>query len=148
MKVEGRMFLGLGAFLVPISVLYTIWSDDRAGAVMLFAVAVGLVLLGGWVLVTARHERPRPEDRPDARPDDPDAAVVDLLPAASGWPAVLAAGTVVAALGLAFNVWLALPGAALLGLGVVGFARQASSWPPPVDDTAAHGGPPEGQASS
>jgi hypothetical protein len=123
-KVESFFYLGVTAFFVVIGAIYWFTSYEDAGTTMLVASALLGLLAGGYLLVQARKFPPRPEDRPDATLAE-GAGPVDSFPAPSIWPFVFGLGAVVFATGLIFGVWVVLPGAAVLGLGVIGMIRQS-----------------------
>jgi hypothetical protein len=112
-KTESYVFLGIAAFFAVITAVYWFTSYEHAGSTMLL-ITVGLGLMPGlWLLWWARRMPPRPEDRPDATQAD-GAGPVGRFPGPTAWPVILATGAVLAANGMAFGVWPALPGAALI----------------------------------
>lgn len=124
MKVEWRMFVGLGAFLVPITALYWFTSYEHAGSVMMACFVLAFVFMGLYLMLQARRTGPRPEDRTDATPAD-GAEDLGYFPSRSVWPFTIAAGAVVLGYGLVFSGWLALPGLGMLVLSAVGYAAEA-----------------------
>lgn len=126
MKVEWRLFVGAGAFLLATSTAYWFASYEDAGTTMLGLGVVAVLMIGGWLLVQSRKVGMRPEDRGDARPED-GAGDLGYFPSLSIWPLVIAAGAVVVANGLVFGVWLGLAGGVLLLVGLIGYAVEASS---------------------
>jgi hypothetical protein len=123
-KVESFFYLGVTAFFVVIGAIYWFTSYEDAGTTMLAASSLLGLLAGGYLLSQTRKFPPRPEDRPDATLAD-GAGPVDSFPAPSIWPFVFGLGAVVFATGLIFGIWVVLPGAAILGLGVIGMIRQS-----------------------
>ena len=66
MKVEGYVFSVFTSFLSVTAVVYWFTSKDPTGTAAL-SIAAGLgVLVGGYLLVTAKRMGPRPSDLPDA----------------------------------------------------------------------------------
>ena len=124
MKVESFLYLGVTAFFVVIGAIYWFTSYEDAGTTMLVASSLLGLLAGGYLLFQARKFPPRPEDRPDATLEE-GAGPVDSFPSASIWPFVFGLGAVVFATGFIFGIWVVLPGAAILGLGVIGMIRQS-----------------------
>ena len=124
MKVESLFYLGITAFFVVIGALYWFTSYEDAGTTMLVACALLGLLAGGYLLLQSRKYPPRPEDRPDADLAE-GAGAVGEFPAPSIWPFVFGLGSVIFATGFVFGIWVLLPGAALLGLGVVGMILQS-----------------------
>ncbi|MGH9164963.1 MAG: aa3-type cytochrome oxidase subunit IV [Acidimicrobiales bacterium] len=119
MRIEGRIFAGTATFFALITAVYWFTSYERTGAILLLLTA-GLGLLpGAWLLWWSRRMAPRPEDRGDAAMAD-GSGDVGSFPSSSGWPVVLAAGAVLAANGLAFGIWPAIPGAVLLAVAATG----------------------------
>lgn len=126
MKAEYRLFAGAGAFLAVTATAYWFVTYEDAGTTMLAMGVAAVLLVAGWLLVQSRRTAPRPEDRPDASPGD-GAGDVGYFPASSIWPLVIAAGAVIIGNGLVFGVWLGLTGGLLLLVGLLGFAKEASS---------------------
>jgi len=118
-KVEGRVFAVVAAFLGAVSLFYWYVSKDPSGGVVL-AFAAGLAfLIGYYLFFTARRMPPRPEDIGEAEIAD-GAGEVGFFSPHSWWPLALAAGASMAALGLAFGVWLVIIGAVTLVFGLTG----------------------------
>jgi hypothetical protein len=124
MRVEAAVFLGVTAFFAGIGTLYWFTSYEDAGTTMLVAASLLGLIIGGYLLLQARKYPPRPEDRPDASLAE-GAGPVDEFPAPSIWPFVFGLGSVVFATGFIFGIWVILPGAAVLLLGVIGMIRQS-----------------------
>jgi hypothetical protein len=124
MKAESFYWLGVTAFFVVIGTLYWFTSYEDAGTTMLVATSLLGLLAGGYLFIQSRKYPPRPEDRPDATLEE-GAGPVDEFPAPSIWPFVFGLGATVFATGFIFGVWVILPGAAILGLGVVGMIVQS-----------------------
>lgn len=123
LTVERRVFLGAGAFLVPWTVVYAVTSEDRAGALLLGACALALAALGGFLLLVGRRVSARPEDVGEG----PHRPHLDHRPhAVSLWPFVIGSGATLLGYGLAFTVWVAIPAGLLIGIGVLGYARESS----------------------
>ena len=123
LRVERRVFAGVGAFLVPWAVLYAATSDDEAGAVLLFVSAAALLAVAGYLTMAARGVAPRASDDPDAAPTD----AHHEAPVPSLWPFLIGGGATVLGFGLAFTSWVAVPAGLVLGIGVIGYVRE-SSW--------------------
>ena len=120
MKVEGFVFSVFTAFLSVTAVVYWFTSKDPTGTAAL-AIASGLgLLIGGYLLVTAKRMGPRPSDLPDAEIADGAGELGHFSPG-SYWPFFISAGLALTLLGLFIGIWLALIGvvgafAAILGL--------------------------------
>jgi hypothetical protein len=126
MKVEWRLFAGIGGFLVLTSALYWFVSYEDAGTTMLVLGMAAVFMVAGWLFVQSRKVGLRPEDRPDARPED-GAGEVGYFPSSSIWPFVIGVGTTVVACGLAFGAYMALTGGLIMFVGFIGYAAEASS---------------------
>ena len=119
MRTEGLVFLGTAAFFSVITAVYWFASYESAGSTMLL-LTVGLGLLpGAWLLWWSRRMAPRPEDRADASQAD-GAGTVGAFPGPTAWPVILATGAVLAANGIAFGIWPAVPGVALMVIAACG----------------------------
>ena len=118
MRVEARMFLGIAGFVAFITLVYGVFAREEAGTTMLLLTAGMGAVMGGYLVVQARR---RVEPAADPRP----AGDVHYLPHASVWPFAIGIGSVLVGNGFALGLWAVLPGAALLGYGLWGFARQS-----------------------
>lgn len=124
LRVERRVVVGTGLFIVPWAVLYAAVGGDRAGTALLGGCALSLLGLAAWLAVAFRTRPARPEDRADGRP--PAVPVeVGRFPSRSAWPLVAGAGAVLIGFGLAFTVWVTLPGALILAVALVGLTAEA-----------------------
>ena len=118
------MAAGIGLFIVPWAALYWFVSYERAGSVLLVSCALSLLALAAYLLVAFRRLPARPEDRPDGVPP-PEPTEVGRFPSRSTWPLVAGGGAVLVGFGLAFTAWVALPGALILFLALVGLTAEA-----------------------
>ncbi len=119
MRVEGLIFAGTATFFALVAGVYWFTSYEEAGSIMLLLTA-GLGLLpGAWLLWWSRRMAPRPEDRDDATLAD-GAGTVGSFPGSTAWPFTLALGAVLAANGIAFGIWPAVPGVVLIVLAACG----------------------------
>ena len=125
MTALAKVLAGLAALLVPFSVVYWIWSDEPSGNVLFLLVLVSLAFLAVY-LWRAGAGRPLPEDRVDATPDDAAGEEVGVFPARSVWPLAMGASATLLAFGLAFNGWIALPGALGLLTSCVAMALESA----------------------
>ncbi len=124
MKIAWRTMLGIGAFVLLFAIIYWFLSYEEAGSLLLLGVTLASALLGTYLLLTSRHGPSLPEDDPEA--GSPAADEIGSFPTGSIWPLVVGAGTTLAALGLAFSGWLALPGVGLLAFGVGGMIVESA----------------------
>ncbi|CAA9226991.1 MAG: hypothetical protein AVDCRST_MAG83-811 [uncultured Arthrobacter sp.] len=119
-RVEARIFLGIGAAVLGMTVVYGATADERAGTTMLLLTA-GLGALTGAYLA---HQSRRAAD-PAATGGNREVPEEAYLPHASIWPLGVGAGCVVMANGLALGAWALVPGAMLTVASVWGYARQS-----------------------
>jgi hypothetical protein len=118
--VSARIFQGLALYFVLLALLYALVSEDEYAGVVLLLLAGGLSLLTGGFLGYARRHGLRQElDVEDyERPGEL------YLPQTSTHPVVMGAGLVMVAAGLAFGIWVLLPGVLVFGFGLYGFVKQ------------------------
>ena len=114
--VAWRIFAGIGVFMLVTATIYWFTSYEDAGSVLL-VLSGGLALWCGTYLWLQQH-RPAPAPT-DAGPE------TLYLPHASVWPLVIAVGAASIANGLVLGIWVIVPGAAALALGIGGFVRQS-----------------------
>ena len=119
-RVEARIFLGIGAAVLVMGLVYAATSGERAGTTMLVLTA-GLGALAGGYLLSQAHDRAEPAATGGNRQVPEEA----YLPHASIWPLGVGAGCVVMANGLALGAWALVPGAMLTVASVWGYARQS-----------------------
>jgi hypothetical protein len=109
MKVEGYVFSVFTGFLTIVAIIYWFTSKDPTGTAAL-SISAGLgVLVGGYLLVTAKRMGPRPSDLPDAEIADGAGELGHFSPG-SYWPFFIAASLFVTLLGMFLGIWLALIG--------------------------------------
>jgi hypothetical protein len=110
MKVEGLVFSVFTTFLAGAAIVYWFTSKDPTGTAAL-AISAGLgLLIGGYLLVTARRLGPRPSDLPDAEVAD-GTGDLGIFSPGSYWPFFISLFTSVAVIGAIVGVWLAILGA-------------------------------------
>jgi len=110
-KVEGYLFAFIAVFLLPTDIVYWHYSHDPTGTTAL-ALAVGLgMLVGTYLLITARRIEPRPEDLEDADISD-GAGELGFFSPYSWAPLWCGLSAATAFLGLVFGWWLFAIGAA------------------------------------
>ncbi len=120
MKIEGYVFAFIAVFLVPVTIVYWILSQDPTGTTCL-ALSIGLTfMIGYYLLFTARRMEARPEDRPDAEISE-GSGEIGFFPPHSWWPIATAGAATIVALGLIFGAWIGLIGFFLLLIAVFGF---------------------------
>ncbi|MEX2660004.1 MAG: cytochrome c oxidase subunit 4 [Acidimicrobiales bacterium] len=119
-RVEAWIFLGIGAVVFGMCVLYVATAREEAGATMLLLTAGLGALAGGYLLFQAR----RTPD-PAATGGHRQVPEETYLPHASVWPLGVGAGCVVMVNGLALGAWALVPGAMLTVASIWGYARQS-----------------------
>jgi uncharacterized membrane protein YjjP (DUF1212 family) len=123
MKIEGYLFAFIFAFLVLTGSVYLILSGDPSGGVPLFfAAGLGLII-GYYLLYTARRMEPRPEDRPDAEIEEGSGEIGFFSPH-SWWPLWLGLGSALMFLGVIFGLWLVLIGGGATFVAVTGLLLE------------------------
>ncbi len=109
MKVEGLLFALYAMFLVAVSTVYWLLSQDPTGTTCI-ALSGGLAfIIGYYLLFTARRMEARPEDRPNSEISEGSGEMGFFSPH-SYWPIYLAAAFSVMTLGLVFGAWLFIIG--------------------------------------
>lgn len=120
MKVEGRIFLVVGVFLLVVTGIYWLVSRDPTGtALLLLSGGLG-IMIAYYLLFTASRMDPRPEDRADAEIAD-GAGELGFFSPHSYWPILVAAGAGLSGLGVIFGTWLLLLGLVLVVVTATGF---------------------------
>ncbi len=123
MKVEGLLFASGVAFFGIVSVIYWVFSEEPAGTTAL-AFTGGLALLVGYyVLFTARRVGARPEDRNDGDIEEA-AGEYGFFSPHSWWPLPTALAASMTGMGLIFGWWLVFLGVLALGLAIIGFVFE------------------------
>ena len=119
MKIEGYVFAFIAVFLVPVTIIYWVLSQDPTGTTCL-ALSIGLTfMVGYYLLFTARRMEARPEDRPDAEISE-GSGEVGFFPPHSWWPIALAGAFSVTMIGLVIGPFLALMGIMVLVVATLG----------------------------
>lgn len=135
MRTEAMLFAGVAGFFAVTAVSYGWFSADPTGTAVLVVAFVMASLVSFFFTVQYRRRGRRPQDRNDAEVA-PSAGPVEFLPPDSPWPIVVAAGSVIVALGVVYGLWLLLIGLGVLAPGVLGMVlehagRQDSGEPSP-----------------
>jgi len=120
LRVQWQMFLGVALFVAVIDAVYWFVSYERAGTTMLTLTSGLAALCGGWLYLQDRR------DHDSATTHEPDREVEQAyLPTASWWPLVIGAGAALALNGLILSWPYAVPGAAVLAIGLGGFVSDS-----------------------
>lgn len=120
MRLQGRVFLGIAAFLLVIGAVYWFASYEAAGTVLLIGSAILTCFAGIYLLIQARRFPVLVEDEPEATVAE-GAGDVGVFPTATAWPFVVGMGTVIMFNGLAAGVWIFVGGAVIFLAGVLGY---------------------------
>ena len=126
--VPWRVFLGVGAFVLVMGAIYWATAYEESGIVLLIVAAVLSLWIAAYLWLRTRSPSAEPLDAAASRSEataalQPEEAT-HYLPHASVWPFAIGLGAATVANGLVLGVWLIVPGAALMVLGIVGFVRQ------------------------
>lgn len=116
-KVPWRMFLGIGAFMFLIAIIYSAMSSEAAGTVLL-AVAGCLSTWCGAFLWLNTRKLHRPGADLEPHPDH-------WEPPASAYPLGVAVGLALVLNGLLIGTWFLIPGATLLAVSLGGLAQES-----------------------
>jgi cytochrome c oxidase subunit IV len=125
--VPWRVFLSVGAFVLVLGAIYWGTAYEESGTVMLIVAAVLSLWIGAYLWLRTRSPAAEPLEAQSGgeatalrQPDE----AAHYLPHASVWPFTIGLGAATVANGLVLGVWLIVPGAALMVLGIAGFVRQ------------------------
>ncbi|SDC22354.1 cytochrome c oxidase subunit 4 [Streptomyces prasinopilosus] len=123
MKIQGKMFVWLSAFLLVVAIVYGVWSKEPAGTTALF-LAFGLSIMVGFYLgFTARRVDVGPQDNKEADVAD-DAGELGFFSPHSWQPLGLGLGGAVAFLSVAVGWWLMYFAAPLILLSIWGWVFE------------------------
>jgi hypothetical protein len=135
-KIPWRVFGAIGAFVLLMATIYWVASYEESGIVLLL-LASGLSLwIGIYLWLLQRREGTVTVEATQAAGEALAAegaalpgAGVDVhhdhyLPHSSVWPFAIGLGAATLANGLVLGLWVIVPGAVLMALGLGGFVRQ------------------------
>ncbi|MFE6624905.1 cytochrome c oxidase subunit 4 [Streptomyces sp. NPDC057740] len=123
MKTESRLFMGVAGFFLVTAVGYGWRSKEPAGTAVLLVAFLMAALVAFFLHMQHRRRGPRAQDRADAEVIDTAGPLAFFSPH-SPWPITTALGSVLAALGVVYGLWLFLLGLGVLGHGVFGMVFQ------------------------
>jgi hypothetical protein len=144
MRANVRILFVLASFFALAGIAYVVWNIayeaqglntdpnsgegasvvEWVGTVTLFLSAAFAAFIGFFLQrVHTAQEGELPQDREDANVDDGDPELGFFSPH-SWWPITLAGGGALVFLGLAVGIWIALFGAILLVIAVVGWTFE------------------------
>ena len=120
MKVEGVLFGVYAVFLVLVTAVYWLLSQDPTGTACLLLAGFLALMVGYYLWFTSRRMEARPEDRGDADISE-GAGEMGFFPPHSWWPIYTAASATLTAIGLIFGPWLFLIGFVAVLITSMGF---------------------------
>ena len=120
MKVEGLLFGVYAVFLVFVTAVYWLLSQDPTGTACLLLSGFLAFMVGYYLWFTARRMEARPEDRGDADISEGSGEMGFFSPH-SWWPIYTAGAFTITAVGLIFGPWLFLIGFVLVLITSMGF---------------------------
>jgi hypothetical protein len=112
--VPWRIFTAIGVLVAVIGGIYWFTAYEDAGTTMLVVAAVLALWCGVFLWLQYRR-----------RGDMSESAAPHYLPHASVWPFAIGLGAALVLNGFVLGIWVIVPGAMLLALGIVGFIRQS-----------------------
>ena len=120
MKVEGLLFALLSVFLLVVSAIYWIFSKEVAGTTMIILSGGLALIIGYYLLFTARRLDARPEDRPDAEISEGSGEMGFFAPH-SWWPIIAAFAFAFTGTGIAIGPWMVIVGLIAVVIAATGF---------------------------
>lgn len=120
MKVEGLLFALMALFLFVTSAVYWFWSKEVAGSTMIILSGGLALIVGYYLLFTARRLDARPEDRPDAEISEGSGEIGFFAPH-SWWPIIAAFAFAFTGVGIAIGPWMVITGLVATILAATGF---------------------------
>ena len=119
MKVEGLLFAFLSVFFLATSAVYWFISRDPTGFTCLLLTGGMALIIGYYVLFTARRLDACPEDREDAEIAEA-AGEVGFFAPHSWWPVAMAGSFALTTIGIVFGPFLIFIGLGALAVTVSG----------------------------
>lgn len=136
-KVPLRVFLFIGAFLAGVGLLYWATAYEESGTVMLLVSAMLGLWIAAYLWLQQRGAAGRRIESRQVQGETDAAAglagagtgateeeIEHYLPHASAWPFAIGLGAATLANGLVLGLWVTIPGAAMLLMGIGGFIGQ------------------------
>jgi hypothetical protein len=122
-KVQGRMFMWLGLFVLAVAIVYGVWSKEPAGTTALFLVFGLCTMIGFYLGFTARRVDAGAQDNKEADVAD-EAGELGFFSPHSWQPLALAVGGALAFLGIAIGWWLLYFSAPIILIGLLGWVFE------------------------
>jgi hypothetical protein len=129
-KIEYKLFLGLAIFFAPVGLVYGIathWKEPVGPAGLFLSAGLGL-MIAFYLNVTARRLPERPEDNEAGEIEEHEGEYGFFSPH-SWWPLPLALSAALIFLGVAVGWWIAIIGAAVGVVALVGWTFEYFSGP-------------------
>ncbi|WP_208028750.1 aa3-type cytochrome oxidase subunit IV [Rhabdothermincola sediminis] len=125
LPTESKVFLAIGGFYLLIAVIYAATAYEWAGVALLGLASVFAFIVAGYLAWRVRDVQPEAEatEYPDLA--GPPVHEGLYLPHSSVWPLGAGAGAALMLAGIPFGWFVWVPGVAVLGLSLVGAARQS-----------------------
>jgi Cytochrome c oxidase subunit IV len=122
--LQGKLFGGVGVFILLIGLLYWFVSYEHAGSTLLALSAVLAMMTAAYVAWPRKGHAPAADaDGHEPEPGhDPHDGV--WFPEASIWPFAIGAGMALIANGLLLGRWLVIPASVFLAWSIAGLIRQ------------------------
>jgi hypothetical protein len=122
-KIQGKMFLGFGVFILASAIVYGFWSKEPTGTTALFLAFALCTMIGFYLAFTARRADTGAQDRDDADVAD-DAGEIGFFSPHSWQPLTLGVGGSLAFLGIIFGWWLLFFSLPVILFGVWGWVFE------------------------
>ncbi|MDK1343493.1 cytochrome c oxidase subunit 4 [Streptomyces sp. 378] len=123
MKIQGKMFMWLGAFVLVMAVVYGFWSQEPAGTTALFLTFGLCIMIGFYLGFTAKRVDVGAQDNKEADVAD-DAGEVGFFSPHSWQPLSLAIGGALAFLSIAIGWWLMYFSLPIILIGLWGWVFE------------------------
>lgn len=117
MKFTGALMTLVALFILPVTIIYWVLSEDPTGTTAL-ALAFGLsIMIGYYLWFTARRSELLPQDNEEGDVAD-DAGELGFFSPHSWAPLMLGTGSALMFLGIIFGWWLCYFGAPIVGIAL------------------------------
>ncbi|WP_323378568.1 cytochrome c oxidase subunit 4 [Streptomyces smaragdinus] len=123
MRIQGHMFAWLSVFMLIAAVVYGVWSKEPAGTTALFMAFALSIMIGFYLVFTARRVDTGAQDNKQADVAD-DAGELGFFSPHSWQPLTLAFGGAIAFLSIAIGWWLAFFALPFIVLGIFGWVFE------------------------
>jgi hypothetical protein len=122
-KIQGKLFIWLSAFILVVAIVYGVWSKEAAGTTALFLAFALAIMIGFYLSFTARRVDAMAMDNKEADVAD-EAGEVGFFSPYSWQPFSLAVGGALAFLGIAIGWWLLYFAAPMVLVGLYGWVFE------------------------